>query len=561
MTIIYDNINITPEPLEPQKQQKDEKLSDQPLRLVEQKASNTMKLLRSEALEKIDFSSVGKDYAPINLESGKVSYVKIDTLVKLLHISKKLINQAIKKDGNVDGLIDAHERMTKQKFQAELIDKVAGFAQNYADFELFVAIGDLAPTFATKNVTKLFDDPRLKDSKLQKTIIKASRIVKERLEKNITEVHYEKKSTSRDDYGFIIDENNQIYPRGNVLGRGAEKKVPASISVQTLEEYVQPSIKKAIEPYKTVKKEQGILTELQGHKGIPPCYKLIVYRHTTRGKLYEKAVFLQKRLAGDGETMRNKPLDYQIHAIRGCLEGLASMHSKNFVHSDVKFGNMILSNEGEGYITDFGFTVKTGEKRLNVTEAYCAPETINKAKYFKRECLPKEDSFPAGICILQLSNPELFVGSFAKGSIIDPQFHSFPVLKSPFLNYFSKTFEKELNGKKMQELDTTEFTHFFENNKVQFLKSMDSASVTINDLDENQLSAVINEAKVYIEKTYDNPEKEKRLKMLYIADNLLKINPEKRITCKEAASLMAQIDKPVSFMEQIGQWWESLKGK
>lgn len=558
MTKISDSNNITPEPLH--QQRSNEKLTQKPLRLVDQKASSLMKTLRSEALEKIPQNEIGLNYAPINLEKGKVSYIKIDFLVKQLHISKKLISQAITKEGNVDGLIDAHERMIAQKFQSELIDRIAGFAENYADFELFVAIGDLAPTFVAKNLTNLIGDQRLKDSKLQKTIIKASYIVKERIEKKITDNHYEKKSKLKDDYGFIIDANNQIYPRGVVLGKGVDKKVPESFSVQTLEEYVQPTVKKALEPYKTVKNEQDILTQLQGHKGIPPCYKLIVYRHSSQGKSYEKAVFLQKRLAGDGETMRNKPLDYQIHAIRGSLDGLASMHDKNLVHSDVKFANMILSKEGDGYITDFGFTVKTGEKRLSATDAYCAPETINKAKYFSKVCLPKEDSFPAGICILQLSNPELFVGSFAGASVIDPQLHLFPVLKAPFLNYFSKAFAKELNGKEIQELDTAEFNLFLKDNELQFFKKMNSAFVYINSLDQNQLDDIISEAKANIEKKYDNPEKEKRLKMLFIADKLLKVSPKERITCKEAASLMAQIDKPANILEHVGQLWGRLMG-
>lgn len=62
------------------------------------------------------------------------------------------------------------------------------------------------------------------------------------------------------------------------------------------------------------------------------------------------------------------------------------MHKNNYVHRDVKLENMLLDENFEIRLSDFGFSTKVerGEKlsRMLGTEGYMAPELVNGDAYY-----------------------------------------------------------------------------------------------------------------------------------------------------------------------------------
>ncbi|KAL3583742.1 hypothetical protein D5086_014803 [Populus alba] len=98
------------------------------------------------------------------------------------------------------------------------------------------------------------------------------------------------------------------------------------------------------------------------------------------------------------EYAKGGSLAYQLKKSGGCLQesdvkdytrsilkGLRHIHSKGFVHCDMKLDNMLLFENGEVKIADFGLAKKAGEKQGRVeirgTPLYMAPESVNNNEY------------------------------------------------------------------------------------------------------------------------------------------------------------------------------------
>ncbi|KAI9267458.1 kinase-like domain-containing protein [Sporodiniella umbellata] len=74
---------------------------------------------------------------------------------------------------------------------------------------------------------------------------------------------------------------------------------------------------------------------------------------------------------------------HTIRIARECLEGLVYLHSKNYMHRDIKCENILLGRNGQVKLADFGLASplnKTNTNRLG-TAKWMAPEVVSESPY------------------------------------------------------------------------------------------------------------------------------------------------------------------------------------
>lgn len=97
-------------------------------------------------------------------------------------------------------------------------------------------------------------------------------------------------------------------------------------------------------------------------------------------------------------TMRLQP-GFVVYLLRGILRGLERLHAMNFLHSDLKPGNVMVDRLGSVKIIDFGRAVMIHEP-LNFlfgSPLYMAPET-----HRREPTSPQSDLFSVGLIALEL---------------------------------------------------------------------------------------------------------------------------------------------------------------
>jgi len=119
--------------------------------------------------------------------------------------------------------------------------------------------------------------------------------------------------------------------------------------------------------------------------------------HPNIGTIYEinddhKGRFFIAMAYYEGQTLKDKiaegPLDIgeAVGIIRQILNGLAAAHAKDIVHRDVKPANIMLTNDGQVKIIDFGLAKLKGRSVLTKTGttmgtvAYMSPEQVKGKK-------------------------------------------------------------------------------------------------------------------------------------------------------------------------------------
>jgi len=111
--------------------------------------------------------------------------------------------------------------------------------------------------------------------------------------------------------------------------------------------------------------------------------------------------FIKGRMGKKLEELEVKRLFKEV------VQGISYCHSKNIVHRDIKMENILIDDNKNIKIIDFGFSIcATPDKRLNIfcgTPSYMAPEIVSKINY--KGC-------PADIWALGILLYALLTGSF-----------------------------------------------------------------------------------------------------------------------------------------------------
>ena len=132
--------------------------------------------------------------------------------------------------------------------------------------------------------------------------------------------------------------------------------------------------------------EKSILDKIGHCPEIIRCYE---YSKTFEEGEHLHNIFLEYASGGslyDRVKKHGGPLpESQVQGYtKTILKGLCHMHSKGFVHCDIKLDNILVFESGIK-IADFGLSIDVKEeisfKQLRGTPIYLAPETINENKY------------------------------------------------------------------------------------------------------------------------------------------------------------------------------------
>ncbi|CAO3645590.1 unnamed protein product [Cunninghamella echinulata] len=98
---------------------------------------------------------------------------------------------------------------------------------------------------------------------------------------------------------------------------------------------------------------------------------------------------------------RGLPEEYSIYIVREVLNALSYLHNKGFIHRDVKCENLLISQQGEVKLADFGLATSTkyeNRERLG-TAKWMAPEVIKEISYDE-----KIDLWSLGITLIEMQD-------------------------------------------------------------------------------------------------------------------------------------------------------------
>lgn len=171
------------------------------------------------------------------------------------------------------------------------------------------------------------------------------------------------------------------------IGRGAASIIYLAQDQKTKQVWALKHIQKLSE------KDQRFLDQAEieqktaqalDHPAIRKIPKLI-----KKGSLLRtKEIFLVMELV-DGVSMERHPpatFESAIDIFRVVAHGLEHMHSRGFIHADMKPNNIVVSDDGTAKIIDLGQSCRAGtiKPRIQGTPDYIAPEQVHRRAITER---------------------------------------------------------------------------------------------------------------------------------------------------------------------------------
>ncbi|KAL3500083.1 hypothetical protein ACH5RR_039176 [Cinchona calisaya] len=177
-----------------------------------------------------------------------------------------------------------------------------------------------------------------------------------------------------------------------------------------------------IENSRSLQKERVLLHEFQGCPHVIRCYGADASLEGEEDGIIHYNLMLEYAFHGTlANCIYNSKHGLRVHQVRqyttSLLSGLSYIHSKGFVHCDIKPDNILLVDDYDGIITakisDFGLAKKVGlkrkrsgsrrrEKGFGGTPVYMAPESILYGEY---DC--KADIWALGCTVIEMFTKQL----------------------------------------------------------------------------------------------------------------------------------------------------------
>ncbi len=126
------------------------------------------------------------------------------------------------------------------------------------------------------------------------------------------------------------------------------------------------------------------------------------------------------------DPLRDGPLDLQRAAqiLDQIGAGLSAAHHQGVVHRDVKPGNVLLDEEGNAYLSDFGIALETGAPEqtagtmIRGTPAYLSPEQIK-----LEQTSPRSDIYALGVVLYEMLTSEHPFPGTSLNVLLDQHLH------------------------------------------------------------------------------------------------------------------------------------------
>ncbi|XP_074662164.1 myosin-IIIb-like [Tubulanus polymorphus] len=215
-----------------------------------------------------------------------------------------------------------------------------------------------------------------------------------------------------------LPEPLQTWELDDRIGEGTYGEVFGAKNRKTAE-IVAVKIMEAIhEVVEEIEEEYRILKELGGRCNIPRFHGIYLKRND---KPSDVQLWLAMELCGGGsvtdlaksEIKAERRLSEQViaHLIRETIDGLVHLHKNKVMHRDVKGHNILLTNDAEVRLVDFGVSghLKTTHGRRNTsvgTPYWMAPEVVACEQQIEYEYDYRCDTWSLGITAIELADGE-----------------------------------------------------------------------------------------------------------------------------------------------------------
>ncbi len=199
------------------------------------------------------------------------------------------------------------------------------------------------------------------------------------------------------------------------LGRGAASVIyavqdPKSKQVWALK-HVEKDDEKSVRFLEQAEQEYQIAAKVGSDK-VRKIEKIIKKKESLLGGVND--LYLVMELVDGSSCERHPPQTFEdaLSVFEQVAEGLATMHSKGFVHADMKPNNIIVDDKNNAKIIDLGQSCKIGtiKQRIQGTPDYIAPEQVH-----RRAITPKTDVYNLGAALYWILTRSFIPTALAKG--------------------------------------------------------------------------------------------------------------------------------------------------
>ncbi|KAJ7961053.1 Receptor-like kinase [Quillaja saponaria] len=200
---------------------------------------------------------------------------------------------------------------------------------------------------------------------------------------------------------YNFDLEDLLRASAEVLGKGSYGTTYKAILEEGMTVVVK-RLKEVVIGKKEFEQRMETVRRLGQHPNVIPLRayyyskdeKLMVYDYMTAGNL--------SRLLHGNMEAEGTPLDWRsrVKILLGAANGVAHIHSESggkSIHGNIKSSNILLTEDLQGYISDFGLTPLMGFPVPSRSPGYRAPELFETQKFTQ-----KSDVYSFGVLLLEM---------------------------------------------------------------------------------------------------------------------------------------------------------------